>query len=78
MGSSLVRAPTNGQNVHRPRYFFAKGIASQVVSDEPRDDEPTQETQPKKGEPATIPVPKKGDVLRDLEKVAKKRPDDES
>ena len=35
--------------------------------------EPTQETKPTKGEPAEIPIPKKGDVFRDLGKVAKPR-----
>jgi len=35
------------------------------------DQQPTQQTNPKKGEPATIPVPKKGDVMDFLEKTAK-------
>jgi hypothetical protein len=34
------------------------------------DAQPTQPTQPKKGEPIEIPVPKKGDVMRFLEKTA--------
>jgi len=33
--------------------------------------EPTQQTKPKKGEPIEIPVPKKGDVMDFLEKTAK-------
>lgn len=33
----------------------------------------TQETKPAKGKPARIPVPKRKDVFRDLEKVAKPR-----
>lgn len=32
--------------------------------------EPKQKTQPAKGKPVEIPVPKRKDVLRDLEKVA--------
>lgn len=32
----------------------------------------TQKTKPAEGKPVTIPVPTRGDVLRDLEKVAKK------
>ncbi|HVR32029.1 MAG TPA: hypothetical protein VMS74_04885 [Acidimicrobiia bacterium] len=34
-------------------------------------DNPTQETKPKKGKPVEIPVPSKRDVLRDLKKIAK-------
>ncbi|MEX1004387.1 MAG: hypothetical protein WEB55_01170 [Acidimicrobiia bacterium] len=37
------------------------------------DDEPTQETTPKKGKPAEIPIPRKRDVLRDLGKIANPR-----
>jgi hypothetical protein len=33
-------------------------------------DTPKQKTRPKKGKPIEIPVPKRDDVLRDLEKVA--------
>jgi hypothetical protein len=38
---------------------------------------PTQKTRPKKGKPIEIPVPKRRDVLRDLDKLAQpeKRPD---
>jgi hypothetical protein len=35
--------------------------------------ESTQETQPKEGPPAVIPIPTRGEVFRDLEKVAKPR-----
>jgi hypothetical protein len=31
----------------------------------------TQKTKPAKGKPVEIPVPSRGEVLRDLEKVAK-------
>jgi len=41
------------------------------MADDDHDAEPTQQTQPKKGEPITIPVPKKDDVMKFLEKVAK-------
>jgi hypothetical protein len=39
--------------------------------------ERTQKTRPKKGEPIEIPVPKRQDVLRDLDKLTQpeKRPD---
>jgi hypothetical protein len=36
-------------------------------------DEELQETQPAKGDPVMIPVPSRGDVLRNLRKVAKPR-----
>lgn len=36
-------------------------------------DHPTQETEPKKGEPVEIPIPTKGEVFRDLGKVARPR-----
>jgi hypothetical protein len=35
--------------------------------------EPKQRAQPKKGPRAEIPIPKRGDVFRDLEKAAKPR-----
>jgi hypothetical protein len=38
------------------------------------DGQPKQKTQPKRGKPAEIPVPKRRDVMRDLGKVARKRP----
>jgi hypothetical protein len=34
------------------------------------DQEPTQQTEPKKGKPIEIPVPKRGDVIDFLEKTA--------
>lgn len=34
-------------------------------------EQPTQPTQPKKGKPVEIPVPKRGEVERDLLKIAK-------
>jgi hypothetical protein len=37
-------------------------------------DEPTQSTQPAEGDPVEIPVPTREEVLRDLEKVAKRPP----
>ena len=42
-----------------------------------KDQEPKQKTRPKKGKPIEIPVPKRRDVLRDLDKLAQpeKRPD---
>jgi hypothetical protein len=36
-------------------------------------DEPTQETQPEEGEPVEIPIPTRGEVFRDLGKIAKPR-----
>jgi hypothetical protein len=39
-----------------------------------RDKDPIQKTVPKRGKPAEIPVPKRGAVMRDLGKVARKRP----
>ena len=33
-----------------------------------------QKSRPKKGKPIEIPVPKKGDVLRDFEKIAVPKP----
>jgi hypothetical protein len=39
-------------------------------------DQPKQKTQPKKGPPVEIPIPKRGDVFRDLGKVAKPRKKD--
>ncbi len=38
------------------------------------DKRPKQKTKPKKGKPVEIPVPKKGDVQRDLLKIAQPRP----
>jgi hypothetical protein len=39
--------------------------------------EKTQKTRPKKGEPIEIPIPKRRDVLRDLDKLTRdeKQPD---
>jgi len=39
----------------------------------PNGDHPTQETTPEEGEPVEIPIPTKGEVFRDLGKVAKPR-----
>lgn len=41
------------------------------MDDQPKEPEPTQPTQPAKGKPVEIPVPTHGDVMRDLEKIAK-------
>jgi hypothetical protein len=38
-------------------------------------DEQLQETQPGKGDPVTILVPSRGDLLRNLRKVAQPQPD---
>jgi hypothetical protein len=43
------------------------------MEQEPTTNGHTQETTPAKGKPARIPVPKRKDVFRDLEKVAKPR-----
>jgi hypothetical protein len=43
------------------------------MEEEPNTNGETQETQPAKGDPVRIPVPKRKDVFRDLEKVAKPR-----
>lgn len=55
------------------------------MNDDDRDNEqPRQQTKPRKGRPRAIPIPTREDVLRDLQKVAKpsrakreSRPEDE-
>ena len=39
-----------------------------------KQDESTQETQPKKGDPVEIPVPSKTQVVRDFEKIVTPEP----
>lgn len=64
------RLPLPSQKTH------TRALALASMAPKHREAEPTQRTQPKKGGPAEIPVPKRGDVMRDLGKVARtdKRP----
>lgn len=52
-----------------PQNTHTRSLPSDSMGDD-TDREPTQRTKPQKGEPIEIPVPKKGDVMRFLEKAA--------
>ena len=44
------------------------------VADDKRDEQPKQKTRPKKGKPIEIPVPRRGDFDKLLNKAAKRPP----